>query len=80
VCFVYLRRFAHDASWRGLWPVTLVLGAMAAVADVVFTLATKVPALVTLTAPWAGLLQRLVLIPFMVWVAVFASGLLRRTH
>ena len=78
VCFVYLRRFARDASWRGLWPVTLVLGAITAVADVVFTLATKVPALVTLTAPWAGLLQRLVIIPFMVWVAVFANGLLRR--
>jgi len=77
-CFVYLRRFARDARWRGLWPVTLILGTITAVADVVFTLATKVPALVTLTAPWAGLLQRLVLVPFMVWIAVFANGLLVR--
>jgi hypothetical membrane protein len=80
VCFVYLKRFGRDARWRGLWPATLVLGTITAVADLVFTLATKVPALVTLTTPWAGILQRLVLIPFMAWVAVFASGLIRRTR
>jgi hypothetical protein len=80
VCFVYLRRFGRDPRWRGLWTATLVLGTIAAVADLVFTLATKVPGLVTVTGPWAGLLQRLVLIPFMAWVAVFAIGLLRRTR
>jgi hypothetical membrane protein len=80
VCFVYLKRFGHDPRWRGLWTATLVLGTITAVADLVFTLATKMPPLVTLTAPRAGLPQRLVLIPFMVWVAAFASGLLRRTR
>lgn len=80
VCFVYLTRFGSDPHWRGLRTATVVLGTITAVADVVFTLATKVPGLVTLTSPWAGLLQRLVLIPFMVWVTVFADGLLRRTR
>lgn len=80
VCFVYLKRFRRDPRWRSLWPATLVLGTITAVADLVFTVATKLPGLVTLTAPWAGLLQRLVLIPFMAWVIVFADGLLRRTR
>ncbi len=80
VCFVHLKRFGRDPRWQGLWRATLVLGTLTAVADLVFTVATKVPALVTVSAPWAGLLQRLVLIPFMAWVVVFASGLLRRTR
>lgn len=80
VCFVFLKRFGRDPGRRGLWMATLVLGTITAVADVVFTLATKVPALLVVTPPWAGLLQRLVLIPFMVWIAVSASGQLRRTR
>jgi hypothetical membrane protein len=80
VCFVYLNRFGRDPHWRGLWTATLVLGTITAVADLVFTVATKVPGLVTLTSPWPGLLQRLVLIPFMAWVTVFAARLLRHTR
>ena len=77
VPFVYLRRFAGTPGWRWLWLPTLVLGTITAVADIVFSVATKVPDLMAVASPWAGLLQRLVIIPFMVWVAVFASGLLR---
>ena len=78
VCFVYLRRFVRDPRWRGLWAPTVVLGTMTAVADLVFSVVTKVPALATLAGPWGGVLQRLVLIPFMVWVSVFAGGVVRR--
>lgn len=78
VIFVYLRRFAGTPKWRWLWAPTLVLGTITAVADIVLSVATKVPDLIAVAGPWAGLLQRLVIIPFMVWVVVFASGLLRR--
>lgn len=78
VCFVFLRRFGREPAWRWFWGPTLALGGFAAVADVVFTAATKSPNLVAVTMPWAGLLQRLVIVPFMLWVIVFAAGLLRR--
>ncbi len=75
VCFVYLRRFGHAQRWRPLWWPTLLLGTITAVADIVFSIVTKTPDLIARTAAWAGLLQRLVIIPFMVWVVVFASRL-----
>jgi hypothetical membrane protein len=78
VIFVFLRRFAVTPGWRWLWLPTLVLGTITAVADIVFSVMTKVPDLIAVASPWAGLLQRLVIIPFMVWVVIFASGLLRR--
>ncbi|MGC3995712.1 MAG: DUF998 domain-containing protein [Propionicimonas sp.] len=78
VPFVLLRRLGREPTLHGLWWPTLVLGVFIAVADVVFTVATKVPTLAAATAPWAGLLQRLVLVPFMAWVLLLATGLLRR--
>lgn len=78
VPFVYLRRLGREPGLAWLWWPTLLLGAFIAVADIVFTVATKVPSLVVASAAWAGLLQRLVLVPFLAWVALLAIGLLRR--
>ncbi len=72
--FVWLPRILRDAGLAWLtWP-TLALGVWTAAADVAFTLASKVPAWAEATAPWAGALQRAVLIPFLAWVALFALG------
>lgn len=77
-CFVLLRRIGREHGRRGLWWTVLTLAVTTAAADVVFTVATKMPALAAATASWAGLLQRLVIIPFMATVALVATHLLRR--
>jgi hypothetical protein len=78
VCFVFLRRFGRDPAWHTLWWLTLILGVLVALADIIFSVVTKSPNLIATTAPYAGLLQRLVIIPFMTWVAVFALSLWAR--
>lgn len=62
---------------RTAWLLTLILGLVTAVADIVFTVVTKTPDLATATSPYAGLIQRLVLIPFMVWLVVLGITLSR---
>ncbi len=62
---------------RTAWSLTLGLAGATAVADIVFIVVTKTPDLVTATAPYAGLIQRLVLIPFMAWLVVLGVVLSR---
>jgi hypothetical protein len=75
VCFVFLRRFARDASWHWFSMGTLLAGLLTATAVVLLSVATKTPALIDTFAPWVGLIQRAAIVPFMVWVFVFALGL-----
>ncbi|MBR0859157.1 DUF998 domain-containing protein [Bradyrhizobium liaoningense] len=85
VCFIFLRQFGRHAALRSLWWPTLVLGCAVAVADIAFaviakgSVVTRNPRLVAIMAADAGLLQRLVIIPFMSWVALFAAKLLSRS-
>lgn len=74
--FVWLRRIRREPRLGGFWRTTLFLALVTVVADLVFSLASKVPAWAEATAPWAGALQRAVLVPFLVWVALFGAVLL----
>lgn len=76
--FVYLRRFKADPNWTALRGWTLVLGTISAVALIVLTIVTKFPQLQSTFANWFGLIQRALIIPFMVWAFVFALALLRQ--
>ncbi len=78
VIFVFLRRFRLDPAWRSLYLPTLILGIFCAAADLVFTVVSKGATLAVTFSPWLGLLQRLVIIPFMVWVFLFAAVMLGR--
>ncbi len=75
--FVFLRRFRRDTAWRSLSRPTVILGTITAATDIAFTIVTKSPDLMTMSAPWTGLLQRLVIVPFQAWVVVLALGLRR---
>lgn len=73
---IFLPHLRRRAEWRGFWWPTLVLGCLIAIADVAFTAVTKIPRFATISATEGGLLQRLVIVPFMCWVALFAGRVL----
>ncbi len=76
--FVFLRRFRVDPGWRSLRVWTLVLGIIEAAAVLIFIIVSKAPDLQNALTGWLGLIQRTALVPFMVWLFVFALGLLKR--
>jgi hypothetical protein len=77
-CFVYLRVFNQDPNWRSMRGWTLVLGSISAAALVLLTIASKFPQMQTIFADWLGLIQRTLIIPFMIWVFLFALELYKR--
>lgn len=80
-CFVFLRRFREDPKWQSLqWP-TLALGTISAVAVVLLTVATKLPTQNVFNGfhEWIGLIQRTAIVPFMIWLFIFALGILRQS-
>lgn len=79
-CFVYLRRFRDDPDWRFLQWWTLALGIISALGVIILTVATKSPATQGIFNNWLGLVQRTAIVPFMIWIFIFALGLLRRSR
>lgn len=79
-CFVYLRRFSSDPKWRSLKWWTLILGSISAAGMILLTIATKIPGLQVGFNDWQGLIQRTAIVPFMVWIFVFAIGLLKKNE
>jgi hypothetical protein len=73
--FVFWRRFHSDPKWQFLQGWTLVLGLICAAVDIYFSIVSKIPILLTSQSPWIGLVQRGVIVPFMIWVFVFALGM-----
>jgi uncharacterized membrane protein len=70
--FTFLRTFKTIEKWRSFRPWTLSFGIVLAVACLFFTITSKSPTLQMSTASWSGWIQRAALIPFMVWVFLFA--------
>jgi Protein of unknown function (DUF998) len=79
-CFVYLRRFRQDPNWRFFLWGTLALGIIIAAAVVLLTITTKLPGLQNVFKDWLGLIQRFIIVPFMIWLFIFALGLNRRIN
>lgn len=71
-CFVFWRHFRSVPGWRSLRGWTLLAGIIIAAAVVVQTLTTKLPAMQPVFSKWFGLVQRLVIIPFMAWLFAFS--------
>lgn len=78
-CFVFLRRFREDPNWQFLQWWTLGLGLLSALGVVLLTIATKSPEMQNVFSDWLGLIQRTAIVPFMIWVFIFARGLLKRS-
>ena len=78
-CFVFLRRFRVDPKWQFLQWWTLGLGIISAFGVILLTIATKTPDIQNIFNNWLGLIQRTAIVPFIVWVFIFALGLLKRS-
>lgn len=77
-CFVFLRRFRLDPKWQVLrWP-TLVLGIIVAAAVVLLTITSKLPEVQNVFKDWLGLIQRTIIVPYMLWLFLFALGFRRQ--
>jgi hypothetical protein len=76
--FVFLRRFHADPRWQFLQGWTLVFGTISALGLILLTLATKSPAIQGVFRDWFGLIQRTAIVPFQLWLAVFALGMLQQ--
>ncbi len=75
-CFVFLRRFRAETQWQPFQWWTLVLGIIVAVAVVALSITSKSPTLITIFEGWFGLIQRFIIVPFMLWIFLFALRLL----
>ena len=80
ICIIYLRRFQEDNNWRSFKWVTLLFGIIEIIAVLFFTIVSKIPEEPNIFSDWLGLIQRLALIPFMVWVLFFGIELLKRNN
>jgi hypothetical protein len=78
--FVFLRRFRVDPEWQKMVGWTWALGVIEAVAVVFFTAVSKSPALSASLAEWMGLIQRLALVPFMLWLFDFGVEVALRSR
>ena len=74
-CFVFWRRFREDPTWKDLETWTLVAGLITTIAVVLLSVATKTTSLANLFAEWTGLIQRMVIIPYLIWIFTFAAAL-----
>lgn len=78
-CFVFLRRFREERRWQFLQWWTFGLGLISALGVVLLTIATKSPDAQNGFSDWLGLIQRMAIVPFMVWIFIFALALLKRS-
>ncbi len=77
-CFVFLRRFRVDPKWQALQWWTLALGVIVAAAVVLLTISSKLPEVQNVFKDWLGLIQRTIIVPYMLWLFLFGLGLRRR--
>ncbi len=77
-CFVFLRRFREDPHWRSFSGWTLILGIIIAVAVVLLSVVSKSLTLAIAYQDSLGLIQRFIIVPFMLWMCLFGVWLYRR--
>jgi len=73
--FVFWRRFSEDPNWKHLQGWTLIAGIITTVALIIFTASAKQPVQPNVFTPWNGLIQRTVLVPYLIWIFTFALAL-----
>lgn len=76
-CLVFWRRFRSDPNWRLLQHWTLLAGIITIGAVVLLRVGVTPPAPPSLLNQWIGLIQRIALVTFLVWIFTFALHLLR---
>lgn len=77
-CFVFLREFKRDGTWNSFAPWTLLMAIVISGALILFMFATKFPVGQNIFRAWFGLIQRMVLVPYMLWLFTFALAFYKR--
>ena len=77
-CFVFWRRFRQDPNWQILKGWTLAAGIITTAAVILLSAATKTQVIPNVFTPWNGLIQRMVIIPYLIWIFSFAFALRTR--
>ena len=77
-CFVFWRRFREDPRWKHLQGWTLTAGIITTTAVVLLSAATKTTVIPNAFTPWNGLIQRLVIVPYLIWIFTFAYTLYKQ--
>jgi hypothetical protein len=78
-CFIFSRRFREVPKWQSFQNGTFFLGITSTLAVILLTIATKFPSMEDYFKNWIGLIQRLAIVSFMVWVFLFALRLYKKT-
>jgi|SRR5215831_3718911 len=76
-CFVFVRHFRSAPKWRLLWWCTLATGTTIAIAITALITATEMVAAQNVVIPWLGLIERAAIVPYMMWLFIFALTLRR---
>lgn len=74
-CFVFWRRFRQDPNWKHLAAWTLAAGIITSAAVILLSAATKTTVIPNAFTPWNGIIQRMVIIPYLIWIFTFAFTL-----
>ena len=77
-CFVFWRRFRQDPNWQILKGWTLAAGIITTAAVILLSAAIKTQVIPNVFTPWTGLIQRMVIIPYLTWIFFFAFALRKR--
>ena len=77
-CFVFWRRFRQDPNWEQLKGWTLAAGIITTAAVILLSASTKTQVIPNVFTPWNGLIQRMVIIPYLIWIFAFAFALRKR--
>jgi hypothetical protein len=64
-CFVFWRRFRQDPNWQHLKGWTLAAGIITTAAVILLSASTKTQVIPNVFTPWNGLIQRMVIIPYL---------------
>ena len=78
-CFVFLGRLREDPNWQYLQWGTLGLGLLCALGVVLLTIAANSLDMRNIFNHQLGLIQRTIIVPFMLLIFIFAMGLLKRS-
>jgi len=74
-CFVFWRRFRENSNWKHLQGWTLTAGIITTLALILLTASSKQPIQPNAFSPWNGLIQRTVIVPYLIWIFTFAFAL-----
>jgi hypothetical protein len=76
-CLVFLRRFRIEPEWQPLRWWTLAAALILILSIVLLEIASPAPPATNALVPWAGLVQRTLVVTYLLWVFTFAFRLYR---